>query len=151
MHRYCLKTTNVKLVQNFSQYLNPIKWLLILNSNNMVSEKYRRNVLNTTGQCALTSEYQESHKLSQKHYQSKKDVKFSTSSTFCKVVSEYYIRFLCWTLLQMCWRSWLCSLWKIDSNLWDGRAVLKFENINLLKIDGVHKKPDVNTLILSVN
>jgi hypothetical protein len=49
MHRYCLKTTNVKLVQNFLQYLNPIKWLPILNGNKHGIRKIQRNVLNTTG------------------------------------------------------------------------------------------------------
>jgi len=40
-----LETTNVKLVQNFSQYLNPIKWLPILNGNKHGIRKIQRNVV----------------------------------------------------------------------------------------------------------
>src|ERR1700692_1455632 len=46
MHIYCLKTTNVKLVQIFLQYLNLPKQLPMLSINKHGIRKIKRNVLN---------------------------------------------------------------------------------------------------------
>src|ERR1700727_2193188 len=46
MHLYCLKTTNVKLVQIFLQYLKLIKQLPMLSINKHGIRKIKRNVPN---------------------------------------------------------------------------------------------------------
>jgi len=51
-----------------------------------------------------------------KHYQSQKDCKISTCSTFCKSLFKILFLIFALTFLQMCLKNWLCSLWKIDSN-----------------------------------
>src|SRR6202035_5814630 len=93
MHKCYLKTTNVKLVQNFSQCSSPIQQLPMLIINKHGIRKINRNVLNMTSSVLQNLNIKSLIKSSQKHYQSQKDVKFPPappSAELCQsIVSNF--------------------------------------------------------------
>ena len=51
----------------------------------------------------------------------------STRSTINRFISEDCVWFLCWHFSRCVWRNWLCSLWEVNSNLWNGRLFWSWE------------------------
>ena len=90
-------------------------------------------------QRALTSEYQESHKLSQKHYQSKKDVKFPPLPPSAKLCQNIISDFCADTSPNVFEEAGCAVCGKLTPTC-EMEELSEVENINLLKIDGVTRK-----------
>src|SRR6202046_5734060 len=140
MHIYCLKTTNVKLVQIFLQYLNLTKQLPMLNINKHGIRKIKRNVLNTRSN--LLKNLNIKNLIENMHTNTigqKKDEKFPPnppSTDLCQqIVSDF-----CADTSPEVFEESGCAVCGKLTPICEMEELSEIENVSLLKVDGVTRK-----------